>query len=281
PATVTFPDTQMPFTSAPQTVTVKNTGNSPLHVSSVALSGTNAADFAQTNTCVGTAVGPVGTCTVSLTFKPGSAAARSASLVVTDDASPTLAATTQSVPLAGTGTPAPPPPPLPTASPVPGVYATPQSVTLSDTDTTAAIHYTENGSTPTTASTVSTAAPTAVSAAATVTAVAISAPSISSAVASFAYVIAPPPPPPTASPAAGTYTSVQSVVLSDSDATAVIHYTVDGSTPTAHSTTYGGTPISVSSSETVKALAVSALGTPSPVVSFAYVIAPPPPAPTA
>src|SRR5205807_2234645 len=216
PATVTFPDTQMPFTSAPQTVTVKNTGNSPLHVSSVALSGTNAADSAQTNTCVGTAVGPAATCTVSLTFKPGSAAARSANLVVTDDASPTLAATTQSVALAGTGTPAPPPPPLPTASPAPGVYATPQSVTLSDADTTAAIHFTVDGSTPTGTSTTFTGAPITVASSETIKALAVSAVGISGTVTSFDYVIIPPPPPhPTASPAPGTSPPAPPVALSD------------------------------------------------------------------
>src|SRR5207244_2284804 len=94
------------------------------------VSGTNAADFAQTNTCVGTPVAPVapaGTCTVSVTFKPGSAAARSANLVVTDDATPTLAATTQSVALAGTATPAPPPPPLPPPRPEPRRPARPRA----------------------------------------------------------------------------------------------------------------------------------------------------------
>src|SRR5205807_7361452 len=167
--------------------------------------------------------------------------------VVTDDASPTLAATTQSVPLAGTGTPAPPPPPLPTASPVPGVYATPQSVTLSDTDTTAAIHYTENGSTPTTASPIYNAVPITVASSETIKALAVSAVGISGTVTSFDYVIIPPPPPnPTASPAPGTYTSAQSVALSDTDTTAVIHYTEDGSTPTAASTVYNAVPITVS-----------------------------------
>jgi len=60
---------------------------------------------------------------------------------------------------------------------------------------------------------------------------------------------------PTFSPVAGTYTSAQSVAISDSTSGATLHYTTDGSTPTASSTTYS-TPVTVSVSETVKAIGI-------------------------
>jgi len=60
---------------------------------------------------------------------------------------------------------------------------------------------------------------------------------------------------PTFSPSGGTYGSTQTVTISSATPGTSITYTVDGSTPTILSTAYS-TPISVSSSETVNALAV-------------------------
>jgi sugar lactone lactonase YvrE len=70
--------------SAAKTITVTNSGTAPLNVSGVDLSGTNASDFAQTNTC-GSAVQPAASCTVSVTFKPIAAGSRMASIVITGD----------------------------------------------------------------------------------------------------------------------------------------------------------------------------------------------------
>jgi hypothetical protein len=72
-------------------------------------------------------------------------------------------------------------------------------------------------------------------------------------------------------PAAGSYTSAQSVTLSSTTAGAVIHYTVDGATPTTASTRYTG-PVAVSSSLTLKAIATAPGHTASEVASATYVI---------
>ncbi|SDX37958.1 chitobiase/beta-hexosaminidase C-terminal domain-containing protein [Paenibacillus sp. CF384] len=76
---------------------------------------------------------------------------------------------------------------------------------------------------------------------------------------------------PTFSPAAGTYTSAQSVTISSSTSGADIRYTTDGSTPTASSTLYTGA-VNVSSSQTLKAIGIKSGMTNSAVASAAYTI---------
>ena len=98
PASLTFSATTG-TTSAAQTATLSNTGNAPLSIGSIVIAGTNASDFAQTNTC-GTSLAAAANCTISITFTPASAASLTATLTITDNASPT----TQSVTLTGTGT---------------------------------------------------------------------------------------------------------------------------------------------------------------------------------
>ncbi|MGA2841489.1 MAG: chitobiase/beta-hexosaminidase C-terminal domain-containing protein, partial [Steroidobacteraceae bacterium] len=58
---------------------------------------------------------------------------------------------------------------------------------------------------------------------------------------------------PTLFPQSGTYTGSQSVTILDSTTAAKIYYTTDGTTPTTSSTVYAG-PITVSGSETIKAI---------------------------
>jgi sugar lactone lactonase YvrE len=60
---------------------------------------------------------------------------------------------------------------------------------------------------------------------------------------------------PTFSPVSATYSTAQTVTISDSAPGATIYYTTDGSTPTTASSVYS-VPISVSSSETLKAIAL-------------------------
>ncbi len=75
---------------------------------------------------------------------------------------------------------------------------------------------------------------------------------------------------PTFSPAAGTYTSVQSVEISCETEDATIYYTTDGTPPTSASTQYSSA-ISVSESMTIKAIAIKESKS-SSVVSAAYTI---------
>jgi len=146
----------------------------------------------------------------------------------------------------------------PTFSPAAGAYTSGPSVTISDATSGAAIYYTTNGTIPTTASTAY-IGPITVGSTETLEAIAVAKGDANSAIASAAYTIAsslPTASAPTFSPAAGSYSSTQSVTLSDATSGATIYYTIDGSTPTASSTAYTG-PITVSSTETLEAIAVA------------------------
>ncbi len=76
---------------------------------------------------------------------------------------------------------------------------------------------------------------------------------------------------PTFTPAAGSYSSAQSVTISCSTSGATIHYTTDGTTPTTSSPTYSSA-ITVSSTKTIKAIAVKSGMTNSDVASATYTI---------
>ena len=97
---IMLPSTTQGATSAPVVVTVTNSGNATLNVSAVTLIGANAADFAlASNTCTGAAVASNATCTVGISFTPGTTGVRQANLQITDNAP----ASPQSFALTGTG----------------------------------------------------------------------------------------------------------------------------------------------------------------------------------
>jgi len=90
----------------------------------------------------------------------------------------------------------------------------------------------------------------------------------------FLLTTAPPPAAtPTFSPAAGTYPSAQSVTIADATSGATIYYTTDGSTPTTSSAVYSS-PISVTATETIKAIATATGFSTSALGSATYTIAP-------
>ncbi|TMK50343.1 MAG: choice-of-anchor D domain-containing protein, partial [Actinobacteria bacterium] len=87
PNSVTMPGQAVNSTSAPLAVTIANGGTGPLTVSSVALGGANATDFAIANNgCMGASVAPQGSCPVQLTFTPTAAGARNAVLTIASNA---------------------------------------------------------------------------------------------------------------------------------------------------------------------------------------------------
>ncbi|MGB6960882.1 MAG: chitobiase/beta-hexosaminidase C-terminal domain-containing protein [Candidatus Acidiferrum sp.] len=165
----------------------------------------------------------------------------------------------------------------PTFSPAAGTYASSQTVTISDATAGATIYYTTDGTTPTTASTVYSGTIT-VSATETIEAIAAADGFSNSAVASAAYTISTIPlaATPTFSPAAGTYTSSQTVTISDTTPGATIFYTTNGTTPTTASTVFSA-PITVSSTETIEAIAASSGFSNSAVATAAYTINAPAP----
>jgi len=157
----------------------------------------------------------------------------------------------------------------PTFSPAPGTYPSPQSVTLSDTTTGAVIHCTTTGTTPTASSPVCTTL--TVSTTTTIEAIAVASGYNNSAVASGTYTItSPTAATPTFSPAPGTYTSPQSVTLSDTTTGAVVHCTTNGTTPTASSPMC--TTLTVSTTTTIEAIAVASGHNNSAVASGTYTI---------
>jgi hypothetical protein len=142
-------------------------------------------------------------------------------------------------------------PASPTFNLSPGSYTTPQSVGLSESTAGASIYYTTNGSAPTTASALY-GGPIAITQTTVIRALA-SAGGPSSASVSGTYTLRVATP--TFSLAGGTYTSVQSVQISDSTPGAAIYYTTNGSTPTTSSTPYGGS-IPVTQTTNLRAIAV-------------------------
>ncbi len=158
----------------------------------------------------------------------------------------------------------------PTFSPAAGTYTSAQDVTLTTATPGATIHYTIDGSMPTTASSVySSAIP--ISSATTIRAIAARAGYANSGISIASYSILPVASAPTFSLAAGTYTSAQSVTLTTATSGASIYYTTNGDTPTSSSTLYSG-PISISSTATIKAIAIKAGYEDSIVASARYTI---------
>ena len=99
PASLTFSTQSVGTTSAAETVALKNTGTTSLTISSIAITGTNHADFAETHTC-GSSLAAGASCSIIVEFSPTASGTRTAILSVTDNA----AGSTQKVSLAGIGT---------------------------------------------------------------------------------------------------------------------------------------------------------------------------------
>src|SRR5207244_1915901 len=86
PTSLAFPSQDVGTTSARQAVTLSNSGSAALSISSIAITGANSGDFAQTNTC-GSSLGAGAQCTINVTFRPAATGTRTGTLTVTDNAS--------------------------------------------------------------------------------------------------------------------------------------------------------------------------------------------------
>ena len=169
-----------------------------------------------------------------------------------------------------------PPVAVPTFSPAGGTYTSSQTVTIADSTTGAAIHYTTDGSTPNASSAVYTT-PILVANSETINAIASVNGYLVSPVSTISYTITlPTVATPAFSPAPSTYTAVQSVTISDGTPGATIYYTTNGTPPTTSSTIYSG-PITVSQTETIEAIATATGYSTSSIAIALYTIHLPPP----
>lgn len=191
-------------------------------------------------------------------FAAGFAICLSGCTTIIDPAAPPASLSTTSTPVFSLGS---------------GTYSTAQTIAITDATPGAQIYYTTNGTTPTAGSTLYTGQ-VSVSSTETLEAIAVAGGYSNSAVAIAIYTITvvPVAATPTFAPPAGTYSGPQAIAISDAMPGAVIYYTLNGSAPTANSTLYTG-PISISSTVTIKAIAIDAGYTNSAVASAAYTIA--------
>ena len=160
-------------------------------------------------------------------------------------------------------------------SPAAGTYTSAQTVTISSATSGASIRYTTDGSTPTATTGTVYSTPITLSSTTTLKAIAYKSGMTDSSVTTGAYTINTTVAAPGFSPAAGTYTSAQTVTISSATSGASIRYTTDGSTPTATTGTVYSAPITISSTTTLKAIAYKSGMTNSSVTSGTYTITPP------
>ena len=84
PTSLTFASTTVGAAAPTQTVTFTNTGAGVVNVTGITIAGANAGDYTETDTCVN-AVGGIapliGTCTITVTFKPTATGASAATLM--------------------------------------------------------------------------------------------------------------------------------------------------------------------------------------------------------
>jgi hypothetical protein len=85
PTSLNFANQAAGVTSPSQVVTLTSTGTATLTINSVSFTGTNAADFTQTNNC-GSSLAPGGSCQVNISFTPTGGPSRAATLQFTDNA---------------------------------------------------------------------------------------------------------------------------------------------------------------------------------------------------
>jgi hypothetical protein len=85
PTRLTFGNQPVGVPSTAQTIALTNTGNATLTITSFTVTGTNASDFAEADTC-GSSVEAGAHCTIAVMFIPSATGARAATLSIADNA---------------------------------------------------------------------------------------------------------------------------------------------------------------------------------------------------
>jgi hypothetical protein len=98
PTSLSFPNQLAGTSSASETVMLTNNESAALNITSIAINGANASDFAETNNCLGSMLMGA-SCSINVTFSPSTGNTRTGSLTITDNAP----GGTQTVMLTGTG----------------------------------------------------------------------------------------------------------------------------------------------------------------------------------
>ena len=98
PPSLNFGNQTVGITSTKRVSTLTNTGNGPLTIRSISVTGANNRDFAEMNNC-GTSVASHGNCKITVTFRPSLTGKRTAAVSIRDNAP----GSPQSVPLSGVG----------------------------------------------------------------------------------------------------------------------------------------------------------------------------------
>lgn len=160
----------------------------------------------------------------------------------------------------------------PAFSPAAGIINGIQNVTISCKTPGTTIRYTTDGSTPTERSDIY-RTPICVSTEQTIKAIAMKTGLNNSIVASSAYTISSIVATPKFSLAGGTYKGTKKVTIECATIGAIIRYTTNGTTPTAKSPKYSA-PISVTTTKTIKAIAIKPQMNNSSVASATYTIKP-------
>jgi Abnormal spindle-like microcephaly-assoc'd, ASPM-SPD-2-Hydin len=136
-ASLSFASVQTGTSSTPQVITLTSNGGEALSVNSIALSGADASQFTESDTCQApTVLQPNKFCSISITFAPTNTGSQQASLTVTDNAP----GSPQSVQLNGGGSAPPPPAPAVSISPNPlnfptiteGTTGNPMTITVTN-----------------------------------------------------------------------------------------------------------------------------------------------------
>ena len=98
PTSLSFGNQVDGTTSAAKSITVTNTGTATITFTTIAVTGANSANFAESDNCLPNLTAG-NTCTINVTFSPTTAGSYSASVTLTDNATNSP----QSAPLSGTG----------------------------------------------------------------------------------------------------------------------------------------------------------------------------------